>query len=61
MNAQITLTIYAVICVPLCFILIGFVLLLALWLAGVVLVIVAAMAAYEGRAYRYPGILRLIK
>lgn len=60
-NAQITITIYAVICVPLCLIGIGILMLIALWLASVILVIVAAMAAYEGRAYRYPLILRLVK
>ncbi len=60
-NAQIAVTIYAVICVPLCFIGIGILMLIALWLANVILVIIAAMAAYEGRAYRYPLILRLVK
>ena len=60
-NAQITATIYAAICVPLCLVLVGFVGLIVLYLANVVLVIMAAMAAYEGRAYRYPLILRLVK
>ena len=60
-NAQIAVTIYAAICVPLCFIGIGIIMLIALWLANVILVIIAAMAAYEGRAYRYPLILRLVK
>ena len=60
-NAQITLTIYMVICIPFCFLLIGFLMLFVVWLAGVILVIMAAMAAYEGRAYRYPMILRLVK
>ena len=60
-NAQITATIYAAICVPFCLVGIGFVMLGVLWLAGVILVIVAAVAAYEGRPYRYPLILRLVR
>ena len=50
-NAQITATIYAAICVPFCFVLIGFVMLLPLWLAGVVLVIIGG----DGRLRR-PGV-----
>ena len=60
-NAQISVTIYAVVGVILCFVLIGFVLLAALYVANLVLVILAAIAAYEGKPYRYPYILRLIK
>ena len=60
-NAQITATIYAVACIPLCFVLVGFVLLGLLYLAGVILVILAAVATYEGRVYRYPLILRLVR
>ena len=60
-NAQITVTIYAVICIPFCFVLIGFVMLGVLYVAAIILVILAAMAAYEGRPYRYPMILRLVK
>ena len=48
-------------CVPLCFVLVGIVLIGLLYLAAVILVILAAMAAYEGRAYRYPLILRLVR
>ena len=60
-NAQISFTIYMFVAAVLCLILIGFVLLVALWIADIVLVIVAAIAANEGKAYRYPYILRLIK
>ena len=60
-NAQITFTIYAFVCGVLCFVLIGFPLLLALYVANVVFVIIAAMRANEGRPYRYPFILRLVK
>ena len=61
LNAQISATIYAFCAAVLIVILIGFPLLLALWLADVILIVVAAIAANDGRRYRYPYILRLIK
>lgn len=60
-NAQLTVTIYGLVAAVLCIILIGIPLLIGLWVADVILVIVAAIAANGGQAYRYPGILRLIK
>ena len=60
-NAQISVTIYGAVAVALCFVLIGIPLLAGLYIANFVLVIVAASAANEGRAYRYPWILRLVK
>ena len=60
-NAQITFTIYAAISVALCFVLIGIPLLGALYIANFILVIVAAVAANEGKTYRYPFIIRLVK
>lgn len=60
-NAQISVTIYGFVAGVLCVVLIGFPLLIGLWIADLVLVIIAAVAANEGRAYRYPFILRLIK
>ena len=61
LNAQISFTIYGFIAALLVFVFIGFLLLPILWLADVVLIIVAAIAANDGRRYRYPMILRLIK
>ena len=60
-NAQISVTIYGAVAVALCFLLIGLPLLGGLYVANFVLVIVAAIAANDGKAYRYPFILRLIK
>ena len=60
-NAQITFTIYAFVAGVLCFVLIGVPLLIALYLANVVFVILAAIGAYDGRPYRYPLVLRLVK
>ena len=60
-NAQISVTIYAAAGALLCFVLIGLPILLGLYVANIILIILAAIAASEGRVYRYPFILRLIK
>ncbi len=60
-NAQITFTIYFAAAAVLSFLLIGIPLLVALYVANLVLVIVAAIAAHDGKTYRYPFILRLVK
>ena len=60
-NAQISFTIYAAVAGVLCFVLIGVPLLIGLYVANLILVIVASIAAYEGKSYRYPFILRLVK
>ncbi len=59
-NAQISVTIYALVFGVLCFVLIGIPLLVALYVANVIFVIVAAMRANDGLPYRYPLILRLV-
>ena len=60
LNFQLSLLIYSiVIALPSLFLL--FLPLIALWGAGVVFAIIAGVAANEGRAYRYPLTLRLIK
>jgi uncharacterized Tic20 family protein len=53
--------IYALISGILCLILIGFLLLAILHLLNLVLVIVASVQASEGKLYRYPITIRLIK
>jgi uncharacterized Tic20 family protein len=60
-NAQISFTIYICVCVVLCFLLIGLPMLIGVYVANFIFVIVAAIAANDGRAYRYPCILRLVK
>ena len=60
-NAQISVTIYAVVFVLLCFVLIGVPLLIGLYFANFILVIVAAVSANDGKMYRYPLCLRLIR
>ena len=61
LNFQISMTIHGVICIPLMFVVIGFLLGLALLIADVVFIIIAAMKANEGALYRYPLTIRLIK
>ena len=60
-NAQISYTIYSFAAVALCFVLIGIPLLAGLYIANFILVIVAAIAANDGKTCRYPYILRLVK
>jgi len=60
-NFQITLSIAGLILVPLCFLLIGIPLILALTVYGLVMIIIAAMKANEGERYRYPYTIRFIK
>ncbi|MEY2486013.1 MAG: uncharacterized protein QOG67_3199 [Verrucomicrobiota bacterium] len=61
LNFQISMLIYSVIAGVLCLLLIGFFLLVALHLLNLVLVIVASIQASEGKLYRYPFTIRLIK
>ena len=61
LNFQISVTIYALISLVLSFICIGFILLAALAIFGLVCVIIAAVNASNGKMYRYPLCLRMIK
>ena len=61
LNFQITLMIYSIISILLCFIIIGFFLIFALVIFGMIIVIVAGVKANDGEDYRYPMALRLIK
>lgn len=60
LNFQITVIIAHIVSWILMVILIGFVLMLAVWVANIVLCILAAVAASKGEPYRYPFALRLI-
>ena len=69
LNFQINLSVWAVICFVVSFILLiviigAFLLPLTLgvlWLAALILGIVAGVKAYEGNHYRYPFIMRVVK
>lgn len=61
-NFQISLLIYALASVPLIFACgIGIALSVAVWVLGIVGMIMAAVAAHKGQFYRYPMCLRFVK
>jgi hypothetical protein len=60
LNFHITLTIATVISAILVLVLIGLFLLAVIWIAGIVLGILAAIAAGKGQTYRYPFTLRFV-
>ncbi len=61
LNFNISMTIYMMVAGVLIFVLIGIPLMIVLGIAWLVLVILAAVKANEGTAYRYPLTLRLVK
>ena len=61
LNFQISMLIYDAIAAILCIVLIGIPILIALWVLNTVLVIIASIQASEGKFYRYPLTIRLIK
>ena len=61
LNFQISMTIYGIVAFILCFVLIGFPLLIAIGILDLILVIVAAVRASSGQAYRYPLTIRFIR
>jgi len=61
LNFQITLGLAAIVSSILMIVLIGFLLMPLVGLAGLVFAIIAAVKANNGEAYRYPFILRLVK
>ena len=60
-NFQITVLLSLCVIVPLCFVLIGLPLLALVGLFTTIMPIVAAIAVSDGKPYRYPFTLRLIK
>jgi hypothetical protein len=61
LNFQISMLIYNVIAGVLCLVLIGFIILAILHIMNLVLVIIASIQTSEGKFYRYPMTIRLIK
>ncbi len=61
LNFQISMSIYAAIAYVLFLLLIGIPLLIALGIMDIVFVIIAAVAANDGRSYSYPLTIRFIK
>jgi len=61
LNFQITMAIAVIVCIVLMFVLIGFLLIWIVGLLDLIFTIIAALAANNGQAYRYPLSLRLIR
>jgi uncharacterized Tic20 family protein len=61
LNFQISMLIYNAVSAILCLVLVGFVLLGVLHILNIVFVIIAAVRASEGKLWRYPLTIRLIK
>ncbi len=61
MNFNISVSIYAIPLIALCFVVIGFPLLALLHAFQVVCIIIAGLKASDGRSFRYPLNLRLVK
>ena len=61
LNFQITLTLAYIVSAGLSLVLIGFVLLFAIWAADIIFCILAAIRVSNGINYRYPFTLRLLK
>ena len=61
LNFHLSVVIYCLLCVPLTLVLIGIPLMMLIGVASLVLSIIAAVKASEGRCYHYPLTLRLIK
>jgi uncharacterized Tic20 family protein len=60
LNFQLSMLIYDAVAAILCLVLIGFPILLLLWVLNTVFVIIASVKASEGQLYRYPLTIRFI-
>ncbi len=60
LNFQISYFVYALIALALCFILIGFPLLIVIGIASIVLTIIGIVKASEGSVYHFPFTIRLL-
>jgi uncharacterized Tic20 family protein len=60
LNFQISFLIYAIVCIPLCFVLIGIPLLIVVGIASFILTIIALVKATEGKIYRFPVTIKML-
>ena len=61
LNFNISVVLASIVCSLLMLVFIGFILIAALYIAWLVMTLIAAIKASEGVAYRYPYTLRLVK
>jgi len=60
LNFQLSMLIYDAVAAILCLVLIGFPILILLWVLNTVFVIIASVKASEGQLYRYPFTIRFV-
>ena len=60
LNFQITMFLAAIVCIVLIFVVIGIFLSIALAIYSLIMMVLAAKAAQDGKAFRYPYCLRLV-
>jgi uncharacterized protein len=60
LNFQISFLIYAIVCIPLCFVLIGIPLLIVVGIASFILTIIGLVKATEGKIYRFPVTIKML-
>lgn len=61
LNFHISIFIYCLCCIPLVFVLVGIPLLIVIGLGSLVLAIIAAVKASDGKVYEYPLTMRFVK
>jgi uncharacterized Tic20 family protein len=61
LNFQISITIYVLISIILVFVLIGIPVLIIIGIFAIIMIIIAAINSYDGKYYRYPLTIRVIK
>jgi uncharacterized protein len=61
LNFHLSILIYSILMIPLCFIWVGIPLLIVIAIGSVVLAIIAAVKAGDGVLYRYPLTIRMVK
>ncbi|MEN8127871.1 MAG: DUF4870 domain-containing protein [Planctomycetota bacterium] len=61
LNFQISIAIYAIVCIPLFFVIVGIFLFAALGIFNLVMIIIASIESNKGNAYRYPLCIRIVK
>jgi len=60
LNFQISFLIYAIVCIPLCFVLIGIPLLIVVGVTSFILTIIGLVKATEGKIYRFPVTIKML-
>jgi uncharacterized protein len=61
LNFHLSLLVYAICCIPLCFLIVGIPMLIVIGIVGIVCSIVASVKASEGVYYQYPLAIRFVR